>query len=113
MPRPIPREPPVTNAVFPVSVIRHLLAQNLGQMLGLRKSQVNRDEAGHGYLAARENLFLSYFVRTNSFRGQIKDVKVLGGHPVLVSAVQDALKNWKYAPASGETTVSLEFSFHP
>src|SRR5260370_526103 len=45
--------------------------------------------------------------------GQVKDVKVLGGHPVLVSAVQDALKNWKYAPASGETTVSLEFSFHP
>ena len=45
--------------------------------------------------------------------GQIKDVKVLGGHPVLVSAVQDALKNWKYAPASGETMVSLEFSFHP
>ena len=36
--------------------------------------------------------------------GQIKDVKVLGGHPVLVSAVQDTLKNWKYAPASGETT---------
>ena len=45
--------------------------------------------------------------------GQIKDVKVLGGHPVLVTAVQDALKNWKYAPATGETTVSLEFSFHP
>lgn len=45
--------------------------------------------------------------------GQIKDVKVIGGHPVLVSAVQDALKNWKYAPAGGETTVSLEFSFHP
>lgn len=45
--------------------------------------------------------------------GQIKDVKVLGGHPVLVSAVQEALKNWKYAPANGETTVALEFSFHP
>jgi TonB family protein len=43
--------------------------------------------------------------------GQIKDVKVIGGHPLLVSAVQDALKNWKYAPASGET--ALEFSFHP
>jgi hypothetical protein len=37
MPRPIPREPPVTSAVFPVSVIRHLLAQNLGEMLGFRK----------------------------------------------------------------------------
>jgi len=45
--------------------------------------------------------------------GQIKDVKVIGGHPLLVSAVQDALKNWKYAPASSETTVTLVFNFHP
>src|SRR5919108_3561309 len=45
--------------------------------------------------------------------GQIKDVKVIGGHPLLVNAVQDTLKNWKYAPASGETAISLEFSFHP
>ena len=39
--------------------------------------------------------------------------KVIGGHPLLVNAVQDTLKNWKYAAASSETTVSLEFSFHP
>lgn len=45
--------------------------------------------------------------------GQIKDVKVIGGHPVLVSAVQDTLKNWKYAPASTETTATLVFNFHP
>lgn len=45
--------------------------------------------------------------------GQIKDVKVLGGHPVLVNAVQEALKNWKYAPASSETTATLVFNFHP
>src|SRR5690242_374858 len=45
--------------------------------------------------------------------GQIKDVKVIGGHPLLVSAVQDTLKNWKYAPASSETTVTLVFNFHP
>ena len=45
--------------------------------------------------------------------GQIKEVKVIGGHPVLVSAVQDTLKNWKYTPASSETTVTLVFNFHP
>ena len=45
--------------------------------------------------------------------GQIKDVKVIGGHPVLVSAVQETLKSWKYAPASSETTVTLVFNFHP
>ena len=45
--------------------------------------------------------------------GQIKDVKVIGGHPLLVSAVQETLKNWKYAPASNETTATLVFNFHP
>jgi TonB family protein len=45
--------------------------------------------------------------------GQIKAVKVIGGHPLLVNAVQETLKNWKYAPASGETTAQLEFNFHP
>src|SRR5215470_9191235 len=45
--------------------------------------------------------------------GQIKDVKVIGGHPLLVSAVQDTLKNWKYAPASSESTATLVFNFHP
>jgi TonB family protein len=45
--------------------------------------------------------------------GKIKETRVIGGHPVLVSAVEETLKNWKYAPASAETTTELEFSFHP
>jgi len=45
--------------------------------------------------------------------GKIKETKVIGGHPLLVSAVEDTLKNWKYAPASSETTTQLEFNFHP
>ena len=45
--------------------------------------------------------------------GHIKDVKVVGGHPMLVLAVQDTLKSWQYAPAAGESTATLEFSFHP
>ena len=44
--------------------------------------------------------------------GKIKDVKVIGGHPLLVDAVQETLRNWKYAPASGETTTILQFNFH-
>lgn len=44
--------------------------------------------------------------------GRIKEVKVIGGHPVLVDAVQETLKSWKYAPASSDTTTSLEFNFH-
>ena len=44
--------------------------------------------------------------------GKIISTKVLGGHPLLVSSVEETLKNWKYAPASSETTTQLEFNFH-
>jgi len=43
--------------------------------------------------------------------GTIKSVKILGGHPLLVDAVQKALKRWKYAPAGSETTMQLDFKF--
>lgn len=45
--------------------------------------------------------------------GHIKSVRPIGGHPVLVDAVKETLKDWKYAPASSETTTVLEFDFHP
>jgi outer membrane biosynthesis protein TonB len=45
--------------------------------------------------------------------GRIKETNVVGGHPLLVATVEDTLKNWKYAPASNETTAQLEFRFHP
>jgi TonB family protein len=45
--------------------------------------------------------------------GKITSTKVIGGHPVLVNSVEETLKNWKYAPASTETTTELTFNFHP
>ena len=43
--------------------------------------------------------------------GLIKDTQFQGGHPLLVEAVQKALKDWKYAPASSETEMLVEFKF--
>jgi TonB family protein len=43
--------------------------------------------------------------------GQIKNEEFQGGHPVLINAVQSALKDWKYAPGPSETKVMLEFKF--
>jgi TonB family protein len=45
--------------------------------------------------------------------GQIKETKVIGGHPVLVESALKALRDWKYGKAGSETTVQLEFKFHP
>jgi TonB family protein len=45
--------------------------------------------------------------------GQVKDTRVVGGSPLLVESALEAVKRWKYAPASSETTAVLEFNFHP
>ncbi len=44
--------------------------------------------------------------------GEIKSTKVIGGHPLLVNAAVDALKQWKYEPAGEETTSVVEFRFN-
>jgi TonB family protein len=44
--------------------------------------------------------------------GHIKSSRVVGGHPLLVQACQDAVKEWKFMPAPEETTQVVEFDFH-
>lgn len=48
---------------------------------------------------------------TVSSNGKIKSTKVLGGHPLLVGASEDAVKKWKFEPAAEETTGVVEFRF--
>lgn len=43
--------------------------------------------------------------------GSVTDVKTLGGNPVLVQAVEEAVKQWKYASGPEETKKTLEFKF--
>lgn len=45
--------------------------------------------------------------------GRVKDVKVLGGNPVLVQAVMVAVVKWKYEPAAEESSVPFKFDFAP
>lgn len=44
--------------------------------------------------------------------GHVKSTRVVGGHPLLVQACQDALKEWKFVAAPEETTQVVEFDFH-
>ena len=43
--------------------------------------------------------------------GRVKTTRVVGGHPLLVQACQDAVKEWKFAAAPEETTQIVEFEF--
>jgi TonB family protein len=44
--------------------------------------------------------------------GSVKDVKELGGSPVLLGALVHAVKQWKYEPASKESEVEVKASFN-
>ena len=45
--------------------------------------------------------------------GRVKNINVVGGHPILIGATLDALKEWKYEPAKTETSMTLTFDFRP
>jgi TonB family protein len=43
--------------------------------------------------------------------GRVRSTKVVGGHPLLVQACQDAVKEWKFVSANEDTTQVVEFDF--
>ena len=46
-----------------------------------------------------------------SANGQVKAVKTLGGHPLLIDAAQNAVKQWRYEPGQeGTEVVEIRFS---
>jgi TonB family protein len=43
--------------------------------------------------------------------GSVKSTEVVGGHPILIKAAQDAVTNWKFATAPDETQELIELNF--
>lgn len=43
--------------------------------------------------------------------GTVKEAKVIGGHPVLASAALDAVRKWRFEPASMESSGIVDFKF--
>ena len=44
--------------------------------------------------------------------GHVKSARALGGHPLLVQACLDALKEWKFVAAPEDTIQVVEFEFN-
>jgi TonB family protein len=101
----------LSSKVFFLLVISLCARQAIGQQL--RKSLVKPTPV---YPEVAKRFNLEGTVRIEAVvgpDGQIKGMKVIGGHPVLVESALRALRDWKYEKASSETTVQLEFKFHP
>jgi len=44
-------------------------------------------------------------------QGSVRKVEYIGGHPLLAESAVKAVKDWKFEPASTETTELLEIKF--
>ena len=45
--------------------------------------------------------------------GDVANVEVLGGNPILVESATKAVFKWKYAPSSSETKQEVQINFDP
>jgi TonB family protein len=46
-------------------------------------------------------------------KGIAKSIKVLGGHPALAQAAENAIRKWKWVPAAHDTTEPVDIRFNP
>jgi TonB family protein len=64
-------------------------------------------------IARRANLSGTVKVEvTIAPNGAVKSAKLVGGHPLLADSALEAVKGWKYEPASAESTTIVVFNFN-
>ncbi len=79
----------------------------------LRKTK-SRVSPVYPELAKRMNITGVVKVRlTVAANGAVKDVKLVGGHPVLANAALDAVRKWRFEAGPEESSEIVEFHFDP
>lgn len=88
-------------------------AQTYENSSGERKvlSRVDPD-----YPVALKKLYIGGVVRVEVIvapSGSVKSIKLLGGSPILGQSSMKAIKQWKYAPAPADETLTVKIEFDP
>lgn len=68
------------------------------------------------YPDALKKLYIGGVVRVEvqvAPNGSVKNVKLLGGNPILGQSTMKAVKSWKYAPAAADETLTVKLEFDP
>lgn len=84
------------------------------QDAAIKRRVVERNSPVYPNLA--RNLALQGVVRVEAVvspDGSVKTVDVKGGHPVLVQAAVNAVRKWKWEPATHESREPVEVKFAP
>jgi TonB family protein len=89
-----------------------LLAGTLQASDSEERKIVYRENPDYPAIAAQMNLHGTVKVKIwidNS--GRVRRLEYIGGHPLLAQSALKAVKDWKYEPASKETTALVEVRF--
>lgn len=68
------------------------------------------------YPDALKRLYIGGVVRLEVLvapNGVVKSTKLLGGSPILGQSTMKAVKQWRYAPAAAEETLTVKLEFDP
>jgi TonB family protein len=68
------------------------------------------------YPEALKRLYIGGVVRLEVLvapNGVVKSTKLLGGSPILGQSTMKAVKQWRYAPAAAEQTLTVKLEFDP
>jgi len=68
------------------------------------------------YPEALKRLYIGGVVRLEVLvapNGVVKGTKLLGGSPILGQSTMKAVKQWRYAPAAAEQTLTVKLEFDP
>ncbi len=68
------------------------------------------------YPDALKRLYIGGVVRVEvlvAANGTVKSTKLLGGSPILGQSTMKAIKQWKYAPAAADETLTVKVEFDP
>jgi len=68
------------------------------------------------YPDALKKLYIGGVVRVEvevAPNGTVKNVKLLGGNPILGQSTMKAVKSWKYVPAATNETLTVRLEFDP
>ncbi len=106
--------------VFPISMLlMGILFIGVG---GIARSQaqggdrrvVTRVEPD--YPDALKKLYIGGVVRVEvqvAPNGSVKNIKLLGGNPILGQSTMKAVKMWRYVPAAADETLTVKLEFDP
>ena len=68
------------------------------------------------YPVALQKLYIGGVVRVEVVvapSGSVRSLKLLGGSPILGQSSMKAIKQWKYAPAAADETLTVKIEFDP